>query len=58
MWIVSILLIIVGIVLLIISKRTPKKEGVGKKQSLVSFGVVCLIIGIFGLIGQVIKSII
>ncbi|GEQ03635.1 MULTISPECIES: hypothetical protein [Staphylococcus] len=58
MWIVSILLIIVGIVLLIINNRTPKKEGVGKKQSLVSFGVVCLIIGIFGLIGQIIKSII
>ena len=55
MWIVSILLIIVGIVLLIINNRTPKKEGVGKKQSLVSFGVVCLIIGIFGLIGQIIK---
>lgn len=58
MWIVSILLIIVGIVLLIISNRTSKKEGVGKKQSLVSFGVVCLIIGVFGLIGQIIKSII
>ncbi|WP_204179735.1 MULTISPECIES: hypothetical protein [unclassified Staphylococcus] len=58
MWIVSILLIIVGIVLLIINNHTPKKEGVGKKQSLVSFGVVCLIIGIFGLIGQIIKSII
>ena len=58
MWIVSILLIIVGIVLLIINNRTPKSEGVGKKQSLVSFGVVCLIIGIFGLIGQIIKSII
>lgn len=58
MWIVSILLIIVGIVLLIINNRTPKKESVGKKQSLVSFGVVCLIIGIFGLIGQIIKSII
>ncbi|GEP86226.1 MULTISPECIES: hypothetical protein [Staphylococcus] len=58
MWIVSILLIIVGIVLLIINKRTPKNEGVGKKQSLVSFGVVCLIIGIFGFIGQIIRSII
>ncbi|MFW0760742.1 hypothetical protein ACY2C7_11280 [Staphylococcus cohnii] len=58
MWIVSILLIIVGIVLLIINNRTPKNEGVGKKQSLVSFGVVCLIIGIFGFIGQIIRSII
>nr|WP_189522838.1 hypothetical protein [Mesorhizobium sp. M4B.F.Ca.ET.214.01.1.1] len=58
MWIVSILLIIVGIVLLIINKRTPKNEGVGKKQSLVSSGVVCLIIGIFGFIGQIIRSII
>ena len=58
MWIVSILLIIVGIVLLIINKRTPKNEGVGKKQSLVSFGVVCLIIGIFGFIGHIIRSII
>ncbi|MFH4930640.1 hypothetical protein [Staphylococcus cohnii] len=58
MWIVSILLIIVGIVLLIINKRTPKNEGVGKKQSLVSFGVVCLIIGVFGFIGQIIRSII
>ncbi|MBB2506683.1 hypothetical protein ACQ23P_09395 [Staphylococcus cohnii] len=58
MWIVSILLIIVGIVLLIINNRTPKSEGVGKKQSLVSFGVVCLIIGIFGFIGQIIRSII
>ena len=57
MWIVSILLIIVGIVLLIINNRTPKKK-VSAKQSLVSFGVVCLIIGIFGLIGQIIKSII
>lgn len=58
MWIVSILLIIVGIVLLIINNRTPKSEGVGKNQSLVSFGVVCLIIGIFGFIGQIIRSII
>ena len=58
MRIVSILLIIVGIVLLIINNRTPKSEGVGKKQSLVSFGVVCLIIGIFGFIGQIIRSII
>ncbi|GGB83344.1 MULTISPECIES: hypothetical protein [Staphylococcus] len=58
MWIISILLIIVGIVLLILNNRIPKKENVGKKQSLVSFGVVCLVIGIFGLIGQIIKSII
>ena len=58
MWIVSILLIIVGIVLLIINNRTHKNEGVGKKQSLVSFGVVCLIIGVFGFIGQIIRSII
>lgn len=34
MWIASIVLIIVGIVLLILNKRTSKKEGVSKKTKL------------------------
>ncbi|MBN6203504.1 hypothetical protein JZH61_06625 [Staphylococcus saprophyticus] len=55
MWIGSIILIIVGIVLLIINQQTSKKEGVSKKQSYISIGIVCIIIGAFYLIGQIIK---
>lgn len=55
MWIGSIILIIIGIVLLVINQQTSKKEGVGKKQSYISIGVVCIIIGAFYLIGQIIK---
>ncbi|PHK48556.1 hypothetical protein [Staphylococcus edaphicus] len=58
MWIGSLVLIIIGIVLLIINKRTSKKEGVGKKQSYISIGVVCIIVGAFYLIGQIIKTLI
>lgn len=55
MWIGSIILIIVGIVLLILNQQTSKKEGVSKKQSYISIGIVCIIIGAFYLIGQIIK---
>lgn len=55
MWIGSIILIIIGIVLLVINQQTSKKEGVGKKQSYISIGVVCIIIGAFYLIGQIIR---
>lgn len=58
MWIGSIILIIVGIVLLIINQQTSKKEGVSKKQSYISIGVVCIIIGAFYLIGQIIKALV
>jgi len=58
MWIASIVLIIVGIVLLILNKRTSKKEGVSKKQSYISIGIVCIIIGAFYLIGQIIKALV
>ncbi|NWK84283.1 hypothetical protein HYE69_05635 [Staphylococcus sp. GSSP0090] len=55
MWIGSIILIIIGIVLLVINQQTSKKEGVGKKQSYISIGVVCIIIGAFYLVGQIIR---
>lgn len=58
MWIGSIILIIVGIVLLIINQQTSKKEGVSKKQSYISIGSVCIIIGAFYLIGQIIKALV
>ena len=58
MWIASIVLIIVGIVLLILNKRTSKKEGVSKKQSYVSIGVVCIIVGAFYFVGQIIRVIV
>ncbi|WP_147630383.1 hypothetical protein [Staphylococcus xylosus] len=58
MWIASIVLIIVGIVLLILNKRTSKKEGVSKKQSYVSIGVVCIIVGVFYFVGQIIRVIV
>lgn len=58
MWIASIVLIIVGIVLLILNKRTSKKEGVSKKQSYISIGVVCIIIGAFYFVGQIIRVIV
>ncbi|MRN63924.1 hypothetical protein [Staphylococcus saprophyticus] len=58
MWIGSIILIIVGIVLLIINQQTSKKEGVSKKQSYISIGIVCIIIGAFYLIGQIIKALV
>ena len=57
MWIASIVLIIVGIVLLILNKRTSKKEGVSKKQSYISIGVVCIIVGAFYFVGQIIRVI-
>ncbi|ARD75996.1 hypothetical protein BU100_07555 [Staphylococcus xylosus] len=58
MWIASIVLIIVGIVLLILNKRTSKKEGVSKKQSYISIGVVCIIVGAFYFVGQIIRVIV
>ncbi|MEB6276142.1 hypothetical protein [Staphylococcus xylosus] len=58
MWIASIVLIIVGIVLLILNKRTYKKEGVSKKQSYISIGVVCIIVGAFYFVGQIIRVIV
>ncbi|UBV34594.1 hypothetical protein JGY90_13140 [Staphylococcus xylosus] len=58
MWISSIVLIIVGIVLLILNKRTSKKEGVSKKQSYISIGVVCIIVGAFYFVGQIIRVIV
>ncbi|OEK76226.1 hypothetical protein AST06_01340 [Staphylococcus saprophyticus] len=58
MWIGSIILIIVGIVLFIINQQTSKKEGVSKKQSYISIGIVCIIIGAFYLIGQIIKALV
>lgn len=58
MWIASIILIIVGIVLLILNKRTSKKEGVSKKQSYISIGVVCIIVGAFYFVGQIIRVIV
>lgn len=58
MWIASIFLIIVGIVLLILNKRTSKKEGVSKKQSYISIGVVCIIVGAFYFVGQIIRVIV
>ena len=58
MWIGSIILIIVGIVLLNINQQTSKKEGVRKKQSYISIGIVCIIIGAFYLIGQIIKALV
>lgn len=58
MWIASIVLIIVGIVLLILNKRTSKKEGVSKKQSYISIGVVCIIVGPFYFVGQIIRVIV
>lgn len=58
MWIASIVLIIVGIVLLILNKRTSKKEGVSKKQSYISIGVVCIIVGAFYFVGQIIRMIV
>ncbi|WP_182580015.1 hypothetical protein [Staphylococcus gallinarum] len=51
----AILLIIIGVVLLIINKLTPKRKDVSKKQSYISFGVICLIVGVFWLIGAIIK---
>ncbi len=56
MWFVAVLLILIGVVLLVLNKLTPKKEGVSKKQSYISIGVVCLIVGAFQLVGQIIKS--
>lgn len=58
MWIASIVLIIVGIVLLILNKRTSKKEGISKKQSYISIGVVCIIVGAFYFVGQIIRVIV
>ncbi|RIM84920.1 hypothetical protein [Staphylococcus xylosus] len=58
MWIASIVLIIVGIMLLILNKRTSKKEGVSKKQSYISIGVVCIIVGAFYFVGQIIRVIV
>ncbi|MGW7798327.1 hypothetical protein [Staphylococcus xylosus] len=58
MWIASIVLIIVGIVLLILNKRTSKKEGVSKKQSYISIGVICIIVGAFYFVGQIIIRVI
>ncbi|MCE7782005.1 hypothetical protein [Staphylococcus xylosus] len=58
MWIASIVLIIVGLVLLILNKRTSKKEGVSKKQSYISIGVVCIIVGAFYFVGQIIRVIV
>lgn len=58
MWIASIVFIIVGIVLLILNKRTSKKEGVSKKQSYISIGVVCIIVGAFYFVGQIIRVIV
>ena len=58
MWIASIVLIIVGFVLLILNKRTSKKEGVSKKQSYISIGVVCIIVGAFYFVGQIIRVIV
>ncbi|MCE7785587.1 hypothetical protein ACWEX2_09905 [Staphylococcus xylosus] len=58
MWIASIVLIIVGIVLLILNKRTSKKEGVSKKQSYISIGVICIIVGAFYFVGQIIRVIV
>ncbi|MEY8600906.1 hypothetical protein [Staphylococcus shinii] len=58
MWIASIILIIVGIVLLILNKRTSKKEGVSKKQSYISIGIVCIIVGAFYFVGQIIRVIV
>jgi len=54
---VSILLIIIGIVLLILNKRTSKKGDNSRNQSLISFGVMSLIFGCFGLIGIIIMAI-
>ncbi|MCG7337929.1 hypothetical protein MHZ36_01375 [Staphylococcus sp. ACRSN] len=51
----AILLIIVGVVLLIMNKITPKRKDASKKQSYISFGVICLIIGVFWLVGTIIK---
>lgn len=52
MWIASIVLIIVGIVLLILNKRTSKK------QSYISIGVICIIVGAFYFVGQIIRVIV
>ncbi|WP_162471893.1 hypothetical protein [Staphylococcus xylosus] len=42
MWIASIVLIIVGIVLLILNKRTSKKEGVSKNKVILVSGLYVL----------------
>lgn len=52
----SILLIILGIVLLILNKRLSKKGDTSKKQSFISFGVMSLVFGLFGLIGVIIMA--
>ncbi len=52
----SILLIILGIVLLGLNKRLSKKGDTSKKQSLISFGVMSLVFGLFGLIGVIIMA--
>lgn len=56
MWFVAVLLILIGVVLLVLNKLTSKKEGVSKKQSYISIGVVYLIVGTFQLVGLIIKS--
>ncbi|WP_172793142.1 hypothetical protein [Staphylococcus sp. NAM3COL9] len=53
----SILLIILGIVLLFLNKRLSNKGDTSKKQSLISFGIMSLVFGLFGLLGVIIMAI-
>ena len=54
MLITAIVFIIVGLILLILGKKTSQQRS-GKKQSFISFGVVCLVLGVFALFGQIIN---
>lgn len=54
MLITAIVFIIAGLILLILGKKTSQQRS-GKKQSFISFGAVCLVLGVFALIGQIIN---
>jgi uncharacterized membrane protein len=57
MWIVAILLIIVGIVFLVLGKRTSRHR-LGRRQSFFSLATVFLIFGVVDIIGLIINALI
>ncbi|GEP81989.1 hypothetical protein [Staphylococcus kloosii] len=57
MWIVAILLIIVGIVFLVLGKRTSRHR-LGRRQSFFSLGTVFLIFGVVDIVGLIINALI
>lgn len=57
MWIVAILLIIVGIVFLVLGKRTSRHH-LGRRQSFFSLGTVFLIFGVVDIVGLIINALI